>query len=130
MGASAGVAASELYSKMGPDQDKLRKDRDTAQNKSAANAKKANIALWAAQHGITQITGIDVTADSVVAFPPTVTLSVDRANPKACEVSFDFDGHELILQQSDAAGRVYDTVTITDGQKAQAALNDICPPAK
>ncbi len=103
----------------------LRAQRDNAAAEADTNGKKASVALWAAQHGISQIVDIDVSTN-----PPLVELSQDLKNPKACVVWFQFNGDLLLLTQIDAAGKEYDSMEITGGKGAKAVLADICPPAK
>ncbi len=100
--------------------------RNSARAESQTNEQKAIVAMWAAQRGITQI--IDIDAEDTN--PPSVELSLDPSNPKACHPWFQFDGNALKLTQLDNLGKIYDTVDVASGSRAQAVLEDICPPVK
>ncbi len=109
------VVSDEIY--------KTNRIDELTKEKSVSDT-QADVALWAAQQGITQV--IEVDGENL----GHAVLSINPKDPKACQVTFEWQGDSLLLDQKDQAGNTYDTVEVHNGHEARAVLEDICPPSK
>lgn len=100
--------------------------RDEIAAAEAEGQAKTEVALALGQAGFTTVVAIETLDDGSYG----ATLSADPSNAEACKITFAIDYAEttprLVLEQTDASGRLFSQAVASDGPKADGLMADMC----